>query len=362
MLWRSKLKITFAEFFKGFKKYINSEVIKMKNITSDSDKLNYLFELLIKAKNIKNKNGDLLYLDKSRCSLILSNKTNVPVLISSEYSYLKTNADIRKEYILFFKKCISSLNVEELLNLLGEKGSDKYAVLYDCFVESLITNNIRNNELSILLYENGINTVRLVQGDIFDYCFKRNSEKNIIMIPVNTNFDVHVSTKLEMNPLVSSETLHGQWVQRCRNSGFSEKQIQNKIQTFLKKQHNEEFLNGAYQIGTIVPFDTKRGITYLIAISQFDENNNAHSNKEDMEKAIKKLIEFYDHNGQGYSLYIPLIGTGRSRADLSFQQAFELIKGTLLNNKEHIQGTIKIIALPTVYEKIKERSKKYEAH
>ena len=52
----------------------------------------------------------------------------------------------------------------------------------------------------------------------------------------------------------------------------------------------------------------------LLALSEFDENNKAQSSKDEVIKSLRSLLEFYDVNGQGYQMYITLMGTGRSRA------------------------------------------------
>lgn len=346
------MNITFSQFFKNFKKFINND-IKVKNrINSDSELLNYLFRPVIFSKKIKNKNGELLDLDKSRTSRILNNKDNVPNLISDEYSFMKSNIDIKKDYILMFKACVCDEQIDDLLSLLNIDGLDKYEALYDCFVDSLVVNNIKSKDHSIVIWQKGCNSIRITYGDIFEHCFKVGSDKKIIVVPVNTNFDVHVSTKSEnIKPLVSVQTLHGKWLQRCKNAKIKEEDMQEEIQRILDVQCCNRIQNGEYPIGTVVPFDTARGVTYLLAISKFDKNNVAHSKLEDIKIAVQNLIEFYDYNGQGYPLYIPLIGTGRSRANLSYQQSYDLIKETLLDNKEHIQGTVNIIALPEVFEK-----------
>ncbi len=346
---------TFADFFKLFKAYIEKSYLKENLLSSDVDILEHLLNPLIKMKNITNKNGDLLYLDKSRVSRIITNKDNLPTTITDECSFLKTNKGIQSEYVSIFKKCIPNTQVAVLLYSLGikEYNNDPYEYLYFHFINCLCGNNIRSTDNSILIWRNGCNSLKLTSGDIFDYCFSRKSRKEIITIPVNTTFDTHVSTKIEkFKPLVSSETLHGKWIQRCKNAELSEKDIQNKINDFLNSHYLIDAKIDEYSIGTIVPFDTANGLSYLVALTVFDDNNVAHSNEEDVKIAIKELIRFYDFNGQGYSLYIPLLGTGRSRIGLSNKESFELIKNTLLDEKEHIQGSVNIIALPEVFEEL----------
>lgn len=81
----------------------------------------------------------------------------------------------------------------------------------------------------------------------------------------------------------------------------------------------------------------------MLAVSSFDKNNVARSSAENIKKALIKLLEFYDVNGQGYDLYIPLIGTGRSRAGLSLQDAYNLITTVLKDNKDKIYGNIHVV-------------------
>ena len=90
----------------------------------------------------------------------------------------------------------------------------------------------------------------------------------------------------------------------------------------------------------------------MVATAAFDEKNNAHSTNEEIKTALTELLKIYDNFGQGYPLYIPLFGTGRSRAGLSYQESFDLIKQTLIENKNRIHGHIKIVVVSDVLEEI----------
>jgi len=91
---------------------------------------------------------------------------------------------------------------------------------------------------------------------------------------------------------------------------------------------------------------------FLLAVSEFDQKNMAQSTKEDIKSAVEALAEYYDEKGQGYDVFIPLIGTGMSRANISNQESYDIIKNTLLNNKDKLQGKINIVILPTVIDEI----------
>ena len=101
--------------------------------------------------------------------------------------------------------------------------------------------------------------------------------------------------------------------------------------------------NGRYPLGTIATIENDSTIFYLMAISEFDENNNALSTKDEIIHCIDELSTFYDRCGDGYDLYIPLMGTGKSRAALSLQESYDIIVDSYKNNRERIQGNIYIV-------------------
>jgi hypothetical protein len=91
----------------------------------------------------------------------------------------------------------------------------------------------------------------------------------------------------------------------------------------------------------------------LWAISEFDEKNRAQSTQEIIKNALESLLEFYDAYGQGADMYIPLVGTGRSRANMTHQESYNLIKRVVIENENKVHGNITIVVLPDDYEKIK---------
>ncbi|MDO4483965.1 MAG: DUF6430 domain-containing protein [Clostridia bacterium] len=99
-----------------------------------------------------------------------------------------------------------------------------------------------------------------------------------------------------------------------------------------------------YAIGSIAVINSSNAVYYLLAISTFDEQNIAHSTEYDIRKAVLSLLKFYNRYGNGYPLYLPLLGTGRSRAALSFQASFDLIREEMMDNIQLLQGQITIVA------------------
>jgi len=212
------------------------------------------------------------------------------------------------------------------------------------------------------LWANGKNKVLAFYGDLFKITDK--SEKKIVVIPVNDTFETIVDDDLAQDkPLVSLTTIHGQWIKYMNSKGIESKTLSTMISDNLKNRKiepikiytGEEKNRGnkeSYELGTIATINGENNTTfYLIAISNFDENNKANSSRKKIRNCVDELIEFYDTNGQGYQIYIPLFGTGRSRADLNHQQAFKIIKNAVLTNEKSIHGIINIV----VYKKDKDK-------
>ena len=103
-----------------------------------------------------------------------------------------------------------------------------------------------------------------------------------------------------------------------------------------------------YSIGTTVAIQEKNTIFYLLAVSDFDDRNVARSSKDLIKKAIEKLLDYYDELGLGYEIYIPLLGTGKSRAHLTPKESMQLIKDTLVEQQLKINGHIFIVALENI--------------
>ncbi len=212
------------------------------------------------------------------------------------------------------------------------------------------------------LWANGKNKVLAFYGDIFKITSKQ--EKKIVVIPVNDTFETIVDDDLVQDkPLVSLTTIHGQWIKHMNSKGIDSKTLSTMISDNLKNRKiepikiytSEEKNRGnkeSYELGTIATINGENNTTfYLIAISKFDENNKANSSRKKIRNCVDELIEFYDTNGQGYQIFIPLFGTGRSRADLNHQQAFKIIKNAVLTNEKSIHGIINIV----VYKKDKDK-------
>ena len=316
---------------------------------------------------MKDKNGELLELNKSRVNRLLAGKDDVPSAMRNALSMLDIAKRTAEGFSDFLADNIDAHRhdylVDEMSQLAGSvlakraKNKDISMFLTEAFIEAVKINNATIDNKNAIIWNNGSNSIEIVEGDIFKFAFENRSRttKNIVVIPVNTAFDTHVSTKLEADgiPLVSENTLHGKWLIRWKRSGESVADLDSRIAESLNCQGKmptgkSKSKNGkadCYKIGNTAIIDIEKAAFYLVATATFDERNNAHSTREEVKTALIKLLEIYDNFGQGYSMYIPLFGTGSSRVGLSYQESFGLIKQTLLENKNRIQGHIKIVVV-----------------
>lgn len=213
-----------------------------------------------------------------------------------------------------------------------------------------------------LIWDNGDGKINVCYADIMKLGFsQKNKTKKIVVIPVNTCFDTIVDENLSIydKPLVSPTTVHGMWIKNMINHGFQISDIDSAIDNYLslkgiipiKELSQQEKKRGkrkCFENGTIAVVEGKNNIEFfLLALSEFDENNKAQASKEEVIKCLKKLLEFYDINGQGYQMYITLMGTGRSRAGLTHYDSLQITKSVLSLYNEKIHGTINIV----VYQK-----------
>ena len=355
-----------AEYFKIIKRScINTRI-------TDKRLFELLFDPIIEGLNIKGKNNELLFFEKSVQSEILHNKRNVHSSFQDalercdSYQVIKDNFSYLAENILD-PNCIDEA-VEEIKEIIRKdtsinpqqktiiETSDTVCFLSDAFILALKMNNVMTSSDDIVLWQNGNNILNAVYGDIFTYGFDNRKNQNIIVIPVDTSFETHISGINEKSqyPLVSENTLHGMWLSRIKKCGYSEEDVKTQINESLI-QHMISPLNSAdfstiehYPIGSIAQFSHTKNCFYLIAISEFNEQNIAYSDKDKIEYCLQRLIEYYNIYGQGYHLYIPLLGTGRSRANLSFQDSFDLIFDTFMKHKQLLQGEISIVIQPNI--------------
>ncbi len=211
-----------------------------------------------------------------------------------------------------------------------------------------------------VLFEQNNSKLTVRYGDLLKIAFSnnplKNKKKKIVVISVNTAFDTIVdeTTSNIDKPLVSPNSIHGQWIKMMNHHNITCEKIHEKIKGNLKIQKlmPKETLETTqktrgnldiYPKGTIAVLENKNTIFYLLALADFDENNKANNTKTELKTTIEALIDYYDKKGQGYDMYLPLLGTGLSRTDISPEEALDIIVSEFKLNKKKIQGNINIV-------------------
>lgn len=327
-------------------------------------------------------------IDKTRTSRLLNNKDEIPRAMKKpleidgfEYA-LEDAIGYFAETILDSKREeTTKKNIAELINNgLPDENVQSYLLsdsenmtlfITRAIIESLKVNN-KIDDRKYILWNNAENSISVIEGDIVKYGFaKRSKRKRIIVVPVETTFETHVSSQIsqEQYPLISENTLHGKWIIAWQSSGQPVDVLKKQIAFSLNQQglcEGKDVLklgkSRKYPIGTIAVVEHNSAIFYLTAISELDEKNVAHSDAENIRLAIKKVLLMYNERGQGYPLYIPLVGTGRSRTGMTYQESLEFIRTTLLENKHLIYGNVNIVIQPNAIkelniDEIKEKQK-----
>lgn len=209
----------------------------------------------------------------------------------------------------------------------------------------------------ITLYKQGGTIIDVLYADIFEIVNKEmNASKKNIVIPSNTSFETKLEDRVgnDVISLVSENTIHGQWIMSLEKKGINLLEIDSQIQNSLKRskiskckvRNTTVGKQDVYPIASVARVVISNINYYLLALSDFDDNNKAQSNISNIRKVINTVIDYYDVEGQGYDIYIPLIGTGRSRTGLTLQDSYELIKELLLQRKDEIFGRVHIVIYP----------------
>lgn len=216
------------------------------------------------------------------------------------------------------------------------------------------------------VWQNGSGKIVLRYGDIIKIAFPKFNNKNkIIVIPVNTSFDTIVDEDISSvdKPLVSPNSIHGQWLKKIINSNKTIEQLDQDIEEQFIKRNIEPCANLAQQVktrgkiacfkhGTVIALKGEKNKTYfLLALSEFDSNNSAQCSKTELFDCIKSLIDFYNNHSQGFEIYVPLMGTNLSRVGLSHYESLKIIKSLFLLYSDSIKGTVNIV----IYNKDKDK-------
>ena len=224
-----------------------------------------------------------------------------------------------------------------------------WTVLKVCFYKENII--FKTNQGKVSLRYADLLKIAFTSSGIF-----KKPDKKIVVVSVNTSFDTIVDEDIAdvKHPLVSTKTIHGKWIRKMNEYGIREEELNQAIHDNLEKQGIEPIKSlkredkergnlDCYEKGTIAVYRHNDTFFYLLALSEFDEKNNAHNTKAELMETIEKLIKYYDNNGQGYDIFIPLLGTGKSRTDISSEEALQIITSYFRIHKDKVQSDVNII-------------------
>ena len=203
------------------------------------------------------------------------------------------------------------------------------------------------------IWANGPSSLTVTEGDLFGFASAEEVGplKRIAVIPVDADFTTQITTSLEEldGGGISPKSVHGKWLLSLIAGGMSRAEIDERIISVLRRQG----LDGhGIPIGTVSVVDLGTVAYYLLAVSRLDEGGNARSSKADIDLALSRLVDFYDRHGEGYPLYLPLIGTGLSRAHLSITESYEAIRKVFTNNRDKVHGNVSLVVLPDSWDEL----------
>lgn len=320
--------ITLSDYIKTIRKHSKNTRKSYQEI------LSILFEIICS-------NDDSYPLCSASSSRIINREYDVPLNVREAYNKMPEN-DKRKDSDNFVNIMIdpSSLDIltkeikEQILNSNVsyniknsiESMEDYYEILSVYLKLAIITDN--RIHINKVIYKSNNATIRLINGDLIAMSFnkKLTLDDKIIVIPVDSKFTMRLKDS-KGNDVISKDTIHGKWI--------------SKINSYNIKRPKIDYIND-YEI-KIGIYSFNKTKFYLLPISKLKVRNKAESNIEIIKKALKAISSEYNISGNGKPLYIPLIGTGRSRINLTYKESIELIKDSFINNKDGFYGEVNIV-------------------
>ena len=187
------------------------------------------------------------------------------------------------------------------------------------------------------LWKKGPNSLAVVEGDLFDYCGNAVANKRVVVIPVDCGFTMELTTSVQLGqtPLISEKSLHGEWLRRGYGGLLS-----SGCKGIIWR--GSEIPDTESDIGAIAVVDEGDCTFFLLASSRL-VNGVANSSQREIELALERLLECYDSIGQGYPMYLPLIGTGLSHADMGYEESLAAIVNTVRGAKHGFRGRAVVV-------------------
>lgn len=355
--------LTLSHLTKTVKKYI------LDSSTSNEEILNTLLEPYVDAGRVRGRKGEAFHLNAPRTSSLINGKADVPKALKHPLrrygivdSTAKNMGSFIADYIgeedapLLMSDILSSLDSDEPADQSAREELSALKADAPRFLAAALVESLRNCNLTTsrrLLWQHGSGSLSVEVGDLFSKGFgRRRKNRNIVVIPVESSFDTIVTTGCESigRPRVSARTLHGKWLQRMYACGETPESLEGRISANLSLRGIEAGSDiegrNRYPIGTIAAVENDKALFFLLAVSDFDGGNISRSCPDMVHAAVSALVDTYNAMGQGLDLYLPLMGTGLSRAGLSHLDSYHLITETLAGRAQDIHGSMTIMVCP----------------
>ena len=204
------------------------------------------------------------------------------------------------------------------------------AIIVICCAVALIW-GLFSSKKQTLYSEDNVSIV-VKYDDLMDIAFpKKPQPERIVVIAVNCCYDTIVN-----EDIIHTGSVHGQFLNKYIDSEkkrhILDAEIEKSLTEFgynykeITENDKREGKRKRYPLGSIARIKGNNGVTFfLLALTQFDVNCNAHCDKHQYFDCILKLFEYYDKHGQGKELYLYPMGTAMSRTGLHKKEALQSI-------------------------------------
>lgn len=199
-----------------------------------------------------------------------------------------------------------------------------------CFIAALVW-GLHSSKEKTILFEDDIKIV-VRYDDLMKIAFPQKTQtERIVVIAVNCCYDTIVNDNI-----IHAGSVHGQFLNKYVDSDkkrhMLDAEIEKSLNSFgfdykeISKTDKREGKRKRYPLGSVARIKGQNGVTFfLLALTQFDVNCNAHCDKHQYFECMLKLFEYYDKHGQGKELYLYPMGTAMSRTGMTQEEALQSI-------------------------------------
>ena len=205
------------------------------------------------------------------------------------------------------------------------------------------------------MFIRGSMSINICYDDIFKIGFEDIRDK-IVVIPVNTAFDTIVDESIVnvSKTLVSPNTIHGKFIKALMKYGMSKDEIDRRIMSFFDIKNIHPVMiyplkyrprgkRAIYEFGSVSVIEYMHTTFFLLALSEFNDNNNAQCNQDQFICAVQRLIYFCDRYSQGKNIYIPLLGTNLSRVNMAHKESLQSMVSLFKLYSRNLHNKINIV-------------------